>query len=140
MGFFISAGKLTLAKTIETVDQFMTQLKHPHKDAIEQIRAVVLASHKQVTEQIKWNAPSFGLSGEDRITFRLDAKNGVQLIFHRGAKVRKDNKSFEFKDSTGLLEWITNDRATLTFTDAKDFAAKGSDFEKVVKQWLKASQ
>jgi hypothetical protein len=129
-----------LAKTTETVDQFMNKLKHPHKDAIEQIRAVVLASHKQVTEQIKWNAPSFGLSGEDRITFRLDAKTGIQLIFHRGAKVRKDGKSFEFKDNSGLLEWITNDRATLTFSDAKDFVAKGTKFEKVVKQWLKATQ
>jgi hypothetical protein len=124
----------------QTVDEFMGKLKHPHKIAIEQIRVVVLASHKQVTEQIKWNAPSFGLGGEDRITFRLDSKNGLQLIFHRGAKVRGDSSSFEFKDATGLLEWITNDRATLTFTDAKDFAAKGSDFEKVVKQWLKATQ
>jgi hypothetical protein len=33
----------------------------------------------------KWNAPSFRHAGEDRVTFRLQPGDKLQLIFHRGA-------------------------------------------------------
>ena len=41
------------------VAEFLPQLSHPLKDGIIELRAAILASDEQITEQIKWNAPSF---------------------------------------------------------------------------------
>jgi len=62
----------------------------------------------------------------------------VELIFHRGAKV-KDTRGFEFKDSTGLLVWVAADRAVVTIQDMKDVKAKKAALVKVVNEWMKAT-
>jgi hypothetical protein len=114
----------------------MEKLEHPLKEAIEQARAIILDSDPQISEHIKWNAPSFLYNGEDRLTFNLHHRDRIQLIFHRGAKV-KDSQGFEFEDSTGLLEWVTADRAKLTLLDMQDLDAKKMALRKVVNQWIK---
>ena len=63
----------------------------------------------EITEHIQWKAPSFCFNGEDRATFNLRSKEGILLVFHRGAKVQ-ETKGFEFQDATGLLEWVAADR------------------------------
>jgi hypothetical protein len=120
----------------EEVNQFMEKLEHPLKEAIEQARAIILDSDPQISEHIKWNAPSFLYNGEDRLTFNLHQRDRIQLIFHRGAKV-KDSQGFVFEDSTGLLEWVTADRAKLTLLDMQDLDAKKMALRKVVNQWIK---
>jgi hypothetical protein len=72
------------------VDAFLRELSHPMKDEIVEVRAAILASDEQITEHIKWKAPSFCYHGDDRVTFRL-LPEGLQLVFHRGAKVRDDS-------------------------------------------------
>lgn len=54
-------------------------------------------------------------AGDDRVTFRLQPGDRLQLVFHRGAKVRADSEDFAFGDSTGLLSWASNDRAMRSF-------------------------
>jgi hypothetical protein len=120
----------------EEVNQFMEKLEHPLKEAIEQARAIILDSDAQISEHIKWNAPSFLYNGEDRLTFNLHHRDCIQLIFHRGAKV-KGSQGFKFEDSTGLLEWVTADRAKLTLLDMQDLDAKKTALRKVVNQWIK---
>ena len=51
-------------------------------------------------EHVKWNAPSFCYAGVDRVTFRLQPGNRLQLVLHRGAKVRDDAADFRFEDPT----------------------------------------
>ncbi len=121
------------------VAKFMAELKHARKDEIEFIRAAILEADKELTERIKWNAPSFGCLDDDRVTFRLQPKDRVQLIFHRGAKV-KAGDGFRFDDSTGLLEWAAPDRGVLTFADMDDVKAKRSALVKLVKAWLRATR
>jgi hypothetical protein len=72
------------------------------------------------------------------VTFNLRAKDGVQLVFHRGAKV-KAVKGFEFKDATGLLEWVAADRALAKFKDLKDVKSKKAALTEVVKKWVSAN-
>ena len=72
----------------QSVTAFLETLEHPRKAEIERLRAIILAADPTLGEQIKWNAPSFGRNGEDRITFRLQPGDKVDLIFHRGAKVK----------------------------------------------------
>src|SRR5689334_19710803 len=96
----------------ESVDDFLSTLKHPMKKEIEEIRKVILGSHKGLIEQIKWNAPSYSFRGDDRITFNLSDEGVIRLIFHCGVKPsNKKLKSHLYDDSTGLLEWVANDRA-----------------------------
>ncbi|WP_240359805.1 DUF1801 domain-containing protein [Pyxidicoccus trucidator] len=127
-----------MSNRAEEVTQYMEALDHPLKDAIEAVRSYLLDSNKELTERIKWNAPSFCFKGEDRVTFRLHPGNRFQLIFHRGAKV-KDSKGFVFKDSSGLLEWVAEDRAVVSLQDLKDAKAKKTALVKVVNQWMKST-
>ena len=85
-----------MANTSAEVDQFMARLRHPLKEGVQRLRTAILASNDTITEHIKWNAPSFHHAGQDRVTFRLQPGDKLQLIFHRGAKVRADTTGFVF--------------------------------------------
>jgi hypothetical protein len=54
----------------------------------------------------------FRHAGQDRVTFRLQPGDKLQLLFHRGAKVRTDTAAFAFNDPTGLMTWLAPDRAS----------------------------
>lgn len=43
----------------EQVALFLKELEHPLKDEIEEVRKIILSAADDITEQIKWNAPSF---------------------------------------------------------------------------------
>ncbi len=81
---------------------------HPLKAEIEAVRSLVKGANAALTERIKWNAPSYCLDGDDRITLKLYPPRQVQLIFHRGAKI-KDASGFSFSDASGLLAWAAAD-------------------------------
>ncbi|WP_244239514.1 DUF1801 domain-containing protein [Corallococcus carmarthensis] len=120
------------------VDQFMAELVHPLKAQVEAVRAAILASDASITERIKWKAPSFVHSGDDRVTFRLAPKGIFQVILHRGAKV-KDTTGFAFEDDSGLVEWLAPDRGVVSFPDAKTVKAKKAALVKLVGRWMKAT-
>jgi len=61
----------------------------------------------------------------------------VQVVLHLGAKPRPDVAAqARIADPAGLLEWRGPDRATVTFADVDDVAAKRVAFETVLRQWL----
>jgi hypothetical protein len=121
------------------VAEFVRELSHPLKDGVVDVRAAILASDHQITEHIKWKAPSFCYAGDDRVTFRLQPGDVFQLVFHRGAKVRADSEEFTFEDGTGLLEWAAPDRATVTLTDLDDVRAKLTAVVELVGRWMRAT-
>lgn len=129
-----------MAKAQVTVQSFLDNLDHPLKDGIVALRTAILGAHSDLTEQIKWNAPSFCLGGDDRITFRIPPKGkpGVQLIFHRGAK-SKDSSNFKFTDPSNLVEWAASDRGVVTFTNTTDIKKHKTQFVALVKAWLDAT-
>jgi hypothetical protein len=108
----------------DQVVEYMNNLDHPLKKEIVEVRKIILSANNQFTEHIKWNAPSFCINNEDRMTF--NGKGYFRLVFHLGAKVKKDNigKGPMFEDSTGLLDWVTGDSAIVKFTDMNDVKAK----------------
>ena len=120
------------------VDRYMSELVHPLKPGVEQLRAAILASDDGITEHVKWNAPSFRYAGEDRVTFRLQPGDRLQLVLHRGAKIRDDAGDFAFTDDSGLLEWVAADRAVVTFRDLDDVAARGPAVVELVSRWVTA--
>lgn len=122
----------------QTVDQYMDALVHPMKAEIEAVRAIVLEADPLITEGVKWNAPSFCYQGDDRVTMRLQPKDRLELIFHRGAKV-KDTTGFTFEDSTGMMKWLAPDRAVVPLADMADVEAKRPALAELVRNWMRAT-
>ncbi|QDE81532.1 hypothetical protein BHS07_08085 [Myxococcus xanthus] len=122
----------------EDVERFMQELEHARRDEVETLRTSILSAHPGITERIKWNAPSFCFQGDDRVTFKLKPKDCVQLIFHRGAKV-KAAQGFSFEDTSGLLQWAAPDRAVVTLRDLAEVKAKKKALCQVVVQWMEAT-
>lgn len=121
----------------DKVDQLMETVDHPRKEAFDYLRTAILRADPQITEQVKWKAPSFCYDGVDRVTFQLRSKD-VQLVFHWGAKVRDDAASFTFDDDSGLMKWRSSNRALVTFKDLSDVKAHEAAFIALVKRWIKA--
>ena len=98
---------------------------------------MILEASPELVEHIKWNAPSYQIDGDDRITMRLKPGDRVELVLHRGAPKRTD--AFEFVDPVGLVEWKTNDRGVVVFA-AGAVSAMAADVRTLVVAWVGASR
>ena len=117
----------------------MAELEHPLKPQIAALRDAILASDPDITEQIKWKAPSFCIDGDDRVTFRLHPPDAIYLVFHRGAKV-KDATDFSFEDPTGLMKWAAKDRAQLALRTAAEVGQHKHEVVALVTRWMAATR
>ncbi|QGQ95046.1 DUF1801 domain-containing protein [Paenibacillus psychroresistens] len=122
------------------VVEFLNKLEHPLKKEIEVVRNIIQSANQQLTEHIKWNAPSFCMNNEDRITFNLHGDKFIRLIFHCGSKVKvNQSQNRLFDDTTGLLDWASTDRAIVKFTDMNDVEAKREKLLEIVIKWIEVS-
>ena len=125
-------------KDAEAVAEFLRNLDHPLKDEILAVRKIISQANSNLTEHIKWNAPSFCFAGEDRITFNLHNKSFIRLIFHCGAKkTRLEDRLIQ--DDSGFLTWASSDRAIAIFTNMEDVKSKENQLLATVNKWLAAS-
>lgn len=120
-----------------TVDAWLAASTHPRLGEIRRLRAAILAAEPEMEESVKWNAPNFRFAGVDRVTFRVAPKDQVQLILHRGAKVR-DTDGFAFDDPEGHVRWLAPDRGVVTFADMADTAAREADVGALVQRWVRS--
>lgn len=102
------------------------------------VRTLILAVDAAITEPIKWKAPSFCYHGGDRVTMRLYPPAQIQLVFHRGVKV-KDATTFVVDDPIGLLRWQAADRATVTLRSVEEVDAQSAAVTEVVRRWMHAT-
>lgn len=123
-----------------THQEFIANFDDERKQLVEALLAAITEGFPTLTENIKWNAPNFCYNGKDRLTLMLHKKDRVSLILHTGAKPKEDKKAPHlFTDDTGLLDWNSNIRATITFFDLIDFLVKRDVFKKAVQQWIEAT-
>ncbi|MBC7813905.1 MAG: DUF1801 domain-containing protein [Burkholderiales bacterium] len=116
-----------MKKQKETVDEFMDKLDHPLKAEVQAVREIIKGVNPNITEQIKWVAPSF--SYKDYIaTFNLRTDKHVHLIFHNPAiaSIQSD-----------ILEGDYADRRMTYFTDMADVQAKKAAVEYVVGELIR---
>nr|WP_240897436.1 DUF1801 domain-containing protein [Kineococcus vitellinus] len=113
-------------------------MQHPLKDGVLRLRAALLGCEADLSEHVKWNAPSFRHRGEDRITFRLHPYEQLQLVFHRGAQVRADTAGFAVEDPGGLLRWLAPDRAVVDFPTLESVAAHEEEVVALARRWVLA--
>lgn len=121
----------------QQVLEFMNKLEHPLKEEIQEVRNIILNVNYPITEHIKWNAPSYRMEKEDRITFNLQGKGFFRLVFHCGAKA-KDSIDVRhlFGNTVEILEWVTDDRAIVKFTSMEDVRTKEKELVKAMAKWL----
>lgn len=124
----------------EQVEEYLHQLEHPLKKEIEEVRSFILSVDDLITEHIKWNAPSFCVQGEDRITLNLQGKGFIRLIFHCGAKVKDhDVKGTLTEDTAEILEWASQDRAIVKIVDIHDLEQKKEQLKAVIARWIEVT-
>ena len=122
------------------VEPFLAELEHRRKPEIHLLRRAILDAVPELSEHIKWNAPSYGIDGDDRVTFRLQPGDRIELIFHRGARPRADSASFAFDDQTGLLRMVRPDRGVVTLLDSATSQAAIPRIQRLVQAWIAATR
>lgn len=121
------------------VTTFLDDLNLPLRNEIDQLRHLILSADSGLTENIKWNGPNYCFDNEDRITMRVQPPKQVQLIFHRGAKVKAQPNDKLINDASGLLAWKENDRAVATFKNVADIESRKEDLVTIVQNWIRAA-
>jgi len=125
-----AAKKPALKAPVNKTDQvnaFMDKLEHPFKAEVQAVRDIIKGVNKGITEEVKWNAPSFSYKGY-LVTFNLWAKQHVHLVFHNGAIL---------EDKSGFLQGDYPDRRMAYFTNMNDVKAKQATLEKVIRKWVR---
>ncbi len=124
----------------DKVDAYMARLKHPLAKVVADLRGIILSTHKEIGEEIKWNAPTFFYAGKMRptnpkeyrryiVVFNLFKQDCIRLVFPSGAKVN---------DASGLLEGDYADgRRLAMFYSSRDVKSKEKALRAVITKWLK---
>lgn len=118
------------------IDAYLVALNRETRELIDRLRTIVAASHPLLVERLKWNAPSFAVEDDDRITLGLERKGGVRVVLHRGAKSLPTD-GFVFEDVDGLAKWPALDRGVVTFKNAEQIASSNEMLASLCRRWIK---
>lgn len=122
-----------------SIDAFRAALTPEQRAIVDKLRELAARSADGVSEHIKWNAPSFCVDGDDRITLGLNPKGMVRVVLHRGAKAPED-KGFRFDDPAGLIEWQAADRGVLHVTALDDLIDKEAVVSDIFARWMEITR
>ena len=105
---------------------------------VQLLREIVVSLDAELVEHIKWNAPSYVVDGEDRLTMNVRNKQGrLTLVLHMGATRPEVKKGTPvLVDDAGVVEWASDIRGLVTFVDADDIRAKEPALRRVLTAWL----
>jgi len=120
------AAKKPVNKT-EEVDAFMDKLDHPFKAEVQAVRDIIKNVNGDITEQVKWAAPSFSYKGY-MVTFNLWARHRIHLVFHNGAILTNES---------GLLEGDYPTRRMAYFSSMDEVESKRKALEDAIREWVK---
>ncbi len=115
-----------MAKQAPSVEDFMAALDHPAKPEVQAVRAIIQGVDPRITEEIKWNAPTFSYKGY-LVTLDLHAPQ-LRLVFHNGAILA---------DPEGILKGAWPDRRLVTLAGMAQVEANRAALEGVVRDWVR---
>ena len=121
------------------VTTFLEAQNHALIKEIELLRSIILDAGVTLTENIKWNGPNYCYENEDRITMKIQPPKNIQIIFHRGAKVKAQPGSKLVNEDFGMLIWKGNDRAIATFNNMLDIENGKENIQKIITAWIAAT-
>ncbi len=118
----------------EDVNSWLARLNPEEVAVVNRLRSIVLAVPAPWQESIKWNAPSFAIGGQDRLTLGLNRKGGYRVVLHSGARGRDRPTGFE--DRSGLATWPGPDRGVINLVDLADVEAKAEALARLIAEWI----
>lgn len=107
------------------VTAFFRTLEHPLKDAMEQVRSIMLGADSRITEAIKWKSPTFMYEG-NIASIEPRSKKHVSVLFHQGAALPGKHPRLEGGGETVRY---------MRFADLEDVEKNRSDIEAAVQAW-----
>lgn len=124
-------------KKYTTVNEFLDALDLQQNKQVTVLRAIIMDTFPELHEHVKWNSPSYTLNGEDRVTFSVRPGFPISIVLHMGV-TRAEDKSAKpiMSDSTGLIEWKSDTRGIVSFSDLNDIQVKKSQFVEALRNWL----
>lgn len=121
-------------KKYTQIDNILNDLAPEKRQQVELLRQIIL-ENTDVTEHVKWNAPSYVYNYEDRMTFNL--YGDVKILIHMDATRKEDKKGTPIMDDPDhIISWNSDIRGTITFSDLKDVETKREAFISVIQRWL----
>lgn len=127
-----------MSKKDAAVTALIAALDHPLKKEIAAARLAILGAAADVSEGVKWNAPSFAANGDFFATIHLRAKDTLQIVFHAGAKAKGKNLKGKLADPAGLLRWLADDRAIASLGAGAAFHANRPALAALARAWISA--
>jgi hypothetical protein len=113
------------------VATFMYNLDYPLKNEVEELRQIIKSVDKNISERIKWNAPSY-FTTADFLTFNLRSTEYVLLIFHHIAIA---------EISSPLLEGDYKDRRMVYFRNSASIKKGKKELKRIISEMaLKLAQ
>jgi hypothetical protein len=109
---------------ISKVDRWFEELDNPLADALQLARRIILGADDRVTETIKWSTPTFVYKGN--IVSFAPSKQGVSLMFHRGAEIPGDHPRLE--GDNRLVR-------TMRFANIDEVEGGRKDIESAISAW-----
>jgi uncharacterized protein YdhG (YjbR/CyaY superfamily) len=127
-----------VTKGYDDVAGFLDALEPPKREVVALLRGIVIDAHPGLVEHIKWNAPSYVLYGEDRVTFNVRNKaDQVQLVLHMGATRKEDRKAAPvLADDEGLVAWQSDIRGLMGFADRAVVEDQRAAITRLLARWL----
>jgi hypothetical protein len=111
-----------VAKSAE-VEAWFEALDHPLKDAMLQVRRIILGSDRRITETIKWRSPTFMLEG-NIASIEPRSKKRVSVLFHQGASLPGKHPH---------LEGVGGTVRYMRFADLDEVKAKRAGLEAAIR-------
>ncbi len=113
-----------MTKTDAPVDDWFKSCDLPHKEAMQRVRQIILATDPRIEESIKWKTPTFAFRGN--IASFSPAKKFVSLMFHRGAEIPGEHTRLQ---GDGRLV------RTMRFKDLEEVEQSQGELEAVIRAW-----
>jgi hypothetical protein len=109
------------------VEAWYEDLDHPLKDAMLEVRRIILRTDRRLEETIKWKSPTFVFDG-NMASIDPRSKKHVSLMFHQGASLPGKHPRLEGGGATVRY---------MRFADLADVRAQRPDLEAAVRAWCK---
>ena len=109
----------------EKVDAWMAAYDNPQKDLVQSVRETIMAADDRISEDIKWQAPTFVYKG-NLASFFPKAKKHASLMFHKGADIPGD-----FPNLTGEGK----EARSFKVADLDDLQSKQDELQSIIRAW-----
>lgn len=122
----------------ELVTALVEKLDAENKSTVEFLRQLILNTDNEISEQVKWNSPSFYFTGEMKAFNPKEYKRDILVInIHRGSILLVFPTGAAITDITDLKAVNYPDgRKIIKIAGLEDAKAKQKSLQTIIVEWL----